>query len=138
MGETTVKPLLELGEVEQWDGRTFLARERKIREAALILAGQCIALLLFQLTRWQKAQERAIEQTRGWWRKKTGRNGSTERTILTVGNVSVTLNLPYVVERLGKPRKRKKSRNQGFCPLLRWLGMEQGSKEGKFLSCFQR
>ncbi len=47
--ETTVKPLLELGEVEQWDGRTFLARERKIREAALILAGQCIALLLFQL-----------------------------------------------------------------------------------------
>ncbi len=124
--ETTVKPLLELGEVEQWDGRTFRDRERKIREAALILAGQCIALLLFQLSQWQKAQERAIEQTRGWWRKKTGRNGSTERTILTVGNVSVTLNLVYVVERLGKPRKRKKSRNQGFCPLLRWLGMEQG------------
>ncbi len=124
--ETTVKPLLELGEIEQWDGRAFRDRERKIREAALILAGQCIVLLLFQLSQWQKAQERAIKQTQGWWRKKTGKNGSKNWEILTVGNVSVTLNLPYVVERSRKARKKKKPRNQGFCPFLRWLGMEKG------------
>ncbi len=42
-----------------------------------------------------------------------------------MGNVEVTLNLPYVVERLPKPRKRKKPPLQGFCPFLRWLGLEK-------------
>ena len=71
--ETTVKPLLELGEVEQWDGRAFRDRERKIREAALILAGQCIVLLLFQLSQWQKAQERAIKLPSGLVAQKNGK-----------------------------------------------------------------
>lgn len=35
------------------------------------------------------------------------------------------LNLPYVVERLPKPRKKKKPPLQGFCPFLRWLGLEK-------------
>jgi hypothetical protein len=51
------------------------------------------------------------------------------RSILTIGNVVVELFLPYVVERAdpAKIKKRqKKSRHQGFCPLLRWLGMEEG------------
>ncbi len=111
--------------MEQWDGRTLLQREEKIREAALILAGKCIAILLEKLANWQEAKERAVNQTKGWWRKKTGKNGAKKWTILTVGNVQVTLKLPYVVERLSQPRKRKKPRHQGFCPFLRWLGMEK-------------
>ena len=99
--------------MEQWDGKALKKREEKIREAALILAGKCIAVLLEKLANWQAAQERAVNQTKGWWRKKTGKNGSKKWTILTVGNVQVTLKLPYVVERLSQPRKRKKPRNQG-------------------------
>ncbi len=120
-----IAPFLELGKVEQWDGKALKKREEKIREAALILAGKCIAVLLEKLANCQAAQERAVNQTKGWWRKKTGRNGSKEWKILTVGNVQVTLKLPYVVERLSQPRKRKKPRNQGFCPFLRWLSLEK-------------
>ncbi len=120
-----LEPLLELGKVEQWDGRTLLQREEKIRAAALILAGKCIVLLLAKLSKWDEAQERAVTQTQGWWRKKTRKNGTKEWTILTVGNVKVTLKLPYVVERSSQQRKRKKPRNQGFCPFLRWLGLEE-------------
>ncbi len=111
--------------MEQWSGKKLKKREEKIREAALILAGKCIAILLEKLANWQAAKERAVNQTKGWWRKKSGRNGSKKWTILTVGNVQVTLKLPYVVERLSQPRKRKKPRNQGFCPFLRWLGLEK-------------
>ena len=123
--QTAIASLLELGKVEQWDGISLLHREEKIREAALILAGKCIAILLKKLANWQSAQERAVNQTLGWWRKKTGKNGSKEWEILTVGNVRVTLKLPYVVERSSQPRKRKKPRHQGFCPFLRWLGLEK-------------
>jgi len=42
-----------------------------------------------------------------------------------MGNVKITLNSPYVVERLAKPRKKKKPALQGFCPFLRWLGLEK-------------
>jgi len=63
--QRAVDPLLELGKVEQWDGRTLLNREEKIREAALILAGKCIAFLLKKLANWQAAQERAVNQTNG-------------------------------------------------------------------------
>ena len=88
-----------------------------------MLAGKCIAILLTQLAKWDEAQARAVTQTQGWWRKKTRKNGTKDWTILTVGNVKVTLKLPYVVERSSQPRKRKKPRNQGFCPFLRWLGL---------------
>ena len=123
--QRAVAPLLELGKVEQWDGRTLKKREEEIRDLALVLAGKCIAILLAQLAKWDKAQARAMNQTQGWWRKKTRKNGTKDWTILTVGNVKVTLKLPYVVERSSQPRKRKKPRNQGFCPFLRWLGLEK-------------
>ena len=58
--QRAVDPLLELGKVEQWDGRTLLNREEKIREAALILAGKCIVILLKKLANWQEAKERAV------------------------------------------------------------------------------
>jgi hypothetical protein len=118
-------PLLELGEVEEWDGRILLEREKKIRELALILAGKCIAKLLEKLSKCREAQEKALKETRGWWRKQTAKKGSKTWTILTVGNVKITLNLPYVVERKSSQENKKKTRNQGFCPFLRWLGLEK-------------
>ena len=123
--QSAIAPLLELGKIEDWDGTELKKREEKIRELVIILAGKCIAILLEKLSQYSEAQERAIEQTRGWWRKRTGKNGSRNWTILTMGNVEVTLKLPYVVERLPKPRKKKKPPLQGFCPFLRWLGLEQ-------------
>ncbi len=58
-----------------------------------------------------------------------------KRQIVTIGNVEVTLNLPYVLER--NPTNKQpnnsslneqkiKTSNQGFCPFLKWLGMSEG------------
>lgn len=47
--------------------------------------------------------------------------------MLCLGNVVVSLRLPYVVERSNKPQgKRRNLRGQGFCPFLRWLCIEEG------------
>ena len=125
--QETVIQLLDLNSnVSDWDGRTIRDKEQKIREASLILAGQCTALLLYNLSQLKSAQETAISQTLGWWRAKTRRHGKCWRQVLTMGNVTVSLNLPYVVERRQSPKGKRKSRQQGFCPFLRWLGMEEG------------
>ena len=123
---STVMQLLEIAEVEQWNGETLRQRELKIREAALILGGQCIALLIYQLSQLKEVQETALAQTKGWWRSSSQKHGTTPRQILTMGNVSLRLKLPYVVERRKKPQKKKTSRHQGFCPFLRWLALEKG------------
>ena len=123
--QSAIAPLLELGKIENWDGTELKKREEEIRKLVIILGGKCIAILLEKLSKYSEAQAKALEQTKGWWRKRTGKNGSREWKILTMGNVKVTLNLPYVVERLPKPRKKKKPPLQGFCPFLRWLGLEK-------------
>ena len=123
--QAAIAPLLELGKIEDWDGTELKKREEEIRKLVIILGGKCIAILLKKLSKYSEAKERAKEQTKGWWRKRTGKNGSREWTILTMGNVKVPLKLPYVVERLPKPRKKKKPPLQGFCPFLRWLGLEK-------------
>lgn len=64
--EQTITSALVLGDVEKWDGRTLKAREQQIRQAALILAGQCIALLLHNLAQFREAQTTAAKQTQGW------------------------------------------------------------------------
>ena len=112
--QRAIAPLLELGKVEQWSGRTLLQREEKIRDAALILAGKCIAILLEQLSQWDEALEFAGTQTKGWWRKKTKKNGTKDWTILTVGNVKLTLKLPYVVERSSQLTKKKSPASKVF------------------------
>ena len=125
--QETVLELLDLtSNISEWDGRTIRDKEDKIREAALILAGQCMALLLHNLSQLKSAQETAMEQTRQWWSSKSRRHGKCWRQVLTMGNVRVSLHLPYVVERRLKPKGKRKSRHQGFCPFLRWLGMEEG------------
>ncbi len=74
--QTAIAPLLEIGNIEEWDGRTLKEREEKIREIGLILVGKCIVILLEKLASSEEAQLKAIEQTKGWWRTKTKKNGT--------------------------------------------------------------
>ncbi len=120
-----VAPLFKLGKISEWNGIILKQRESEIREAALVLGGKCIAILLKKLASIPEVQSRAITQTQGWWRTKTRKNGSKEQKILTIGNVVINLKLPYVVERKTRKDYKKKPKGQGFCPFLRWVGLEK-------------
>ena len=61
--QDVVTKLLELNNVSEWDGRILKEREEKIREAALTLAGQCIAILLYNLSQSQSALDTAMART---------------------------------------------------------------------------
>jgi hypothetical protein len=121
-----VSQILEITAVENWDGTILLEKEQLLREAGLILVGECTGLLLQKLSEIAEAHKTAIEKTKQWWQPRSTLNGKTWRSITTTGNVTVALHLPYVVERNSQPQGKKKSKNQGFCPFLRWLGMEVG------------
>lgn len=121
-----ITELLKLNNVNEWSGTTIKEREEKIRETALVLAGQCVAILLDNLSKSKQASRTAINQTKGWWKTKTRKNGFKTWQILTLGNVIVKLKLPYVVERKTKKDSKRKLKGRGFCPWLRWLGMEFG------------
>ncbi len=56
-----VTKILELTNIPEWNRQTFKLREKEIRESALILAGECIALLLHKLS---KSQEFFTKQCR--------------------------------------------------------------------------
>ena len=92
----------------------------------MILAGQCIAILIYNLSRNTIAINTANNKTQLWRRAKTKNHGYKKRQILTIVNVELTLNIPYVVERDYKNNKSKNLPKQGFCPMLRWLNMEEG------------
>jgi hypothetical protein len=121
-----VTKILELTDVENWDGVKIKNKEEEIRDIALVLAGQCVAILLYNLSHSTLAINTANKKTQAWWRIKTKNHGYKNRQILTIGNVELSLKLPYVVERNNKNNKTSKTLNQGFCPFLRWLGMEEG------------
>lgn len=124
----TIASIMLLDGISQWDGRTVREREQKIRQAALTLAGQCIALLLHKLSESEEAQITATKQTQGWRHPRSKGNGRVKRQVLCLGNIAVCLRLPYVAERSKQPHaKRRKNRGQGFCPFLRWLCMEEGT-----------
>ena len=53
--QTVVKRILEISDIEKWDGKTFLEKEQRIREEALVLAGECICLLLHKLSKSKRA-----------------------------------------------------------------------------------
>jgi hypothetical protein len=81
--EVQVTKLLELTNISEWNGQVFKEREQKIRDAAIILAGQCIALFLYNLSQSQEALDTAITQTRSlvvsrntktWFKKKANIN----------------------------------------------------------------
>jgi hypothetical protein len=128
--ENDIAKALILGDYEEWDGRVLKQREQQIRLAALILAGQCIALLLHTLAQARKAHITAAQQTQGWRTPISTGHGKRCVKVLTLGNVVVSLRLPYVVERNPSPsssqaRKRKQLKGQGFYPFLRWLSMDE-------------
>lgn len=52
--------VLSLGKVDEWNGSKFREKEVDIRQGALVLAGQCIALLLSELS----SSAEAIEMSR--------------------------------------------------------------------------
>lgn len=111
-------------------GGHFFEREQQIRQVALVLAGQCIALLLHTLSQSSTAHTTAATQTQGWRLPTSTGNGQRQVKVLTVGNVLVSLWLPYVVERSpsssrSEGGKRQKTKGQGFYPFLRWLGMDE-------------
>ncbi len=119
--QLALAPLLKLGEISEWNGKILKQREEEIREAALILGGQCIAILLEKLASSQEACSRALTQTQGWWRTKTRKNGSFEQRILTIGNVIVNLKLPYVVERKTRKDYKKKPQGAGCASLFKMV-----------------
>ena len=128
---TRVAPLLEIGDAQTWEGSKFKAHETQIVWAALVLAGQCIALLLHRLACSADAQATATQRTQGLRRPGSQGHGNRPVTVLTIGNVAVRLTVAYVVT----PLRRKRSRRQGqrgiaretnFYPLLTWLGIEEG------------
>ena len=127
-----VTKILELTDVENWDGVNIKEKEEKIRNIALILAGQCIAILLYNLSHNTTAINTSNKKTQAWWRAKTKNHGYKTRQILTIGNVELNITLPYVVERNNKNSKISRAVNQGFCPFLRWLGMEEGITHAPF------
>lgn len=128
--QQTITSAMALEDVANWDGRTLKQREQEIRQAGLILAGECIALLLHNLSQSKEAQMTAAKKTQGWRLPSSTADGSRPVQITTVGNVIVPLRLPYIVERrrhqptkLGS--KRRKVKGQGFYPFLRWLSMDE-------------
>lgn len=126
----SVVPLLDVGEVNAWDGRQFKAREGHIVWAALVLAGQCIALLLHRLDGLAEAHATAAQRTQGRRSDRSQGQGWRTVTVLTIGNVAVRLKVPYVVT--GRRSQRAKRRGQrgggreaNFYPFLAWLGIEE-------------
>ncbi len=125
--EQTVALALELGDVSKWDGRILKEREQQIRQAALILAGQCIALLLHALAESREAQTTAAKLTKGWRLPTSSGDGKRRVQVLTLGNLIVSLWLPYVVERSPSQNqreagKRKKPNGLAILPLPKVAG----------------
>ena len=86
-----VTKILELTNIPEWNGQTFKLREKEIRESALILAGECIALLLHDLSKSQEFLHKTMQQTQGWWHNKTRKHGCKKRQILTGSNFKSTV-----------------------------------------------
>jgi hypothetical protein len=132
-----IQPLLEWGDIREWDGKKLQEREQEIRQTGLELAGQCIALVLKALSESPVAQQESHKRTepdRGFGSQ---RQGKKQVRVKTLGNVQVSLRVDYVLKRRSlniargkkkpvKPGQRGKEQGQGFYPLLRWLGMEEG------------
>jgi hypothetical protein len=128
---TSVTPLLEIGDAQMWDGSKFKTREAQIVWAALVLAGQCIALLLHRLACSAEAHATATQRTHGMRRNGSQGHGRRTVTVLTIGNVAVRFKVPYVVTRRSSKRARRKgqrgvARSANFYPFLAWLGIEEG------------
>ncbi|NEP53763.1 MAG: ISLre2 family transposase [Moorea sp. SIO3C2] len=122
---------LSIGDVGEWDGVQLHQREQSIRQASLVLAGQCIALLIHRLATNTQAHRAASERTKGMRHPGSEGVGRQEIRVTTVGNVGLKLRLAFVK---GASKKRRKGRRVGqrgkalqgsYYPFLEWLGMSE-------------
>jgi len=123
-----VRETLSIDNLEQWNGAVLMEREATIREAALVLAGQCIALLLSTLATHPETPAVSREQTQGLRTVGSQSKGRRRITITTVGNVSVPLTVAYVVRGAQAGLTGKRSHEWvtgGFYPVLDWLGLRE-------------
>lgn len=114
--------------LRQWDGAVLMAREKAIRDGAMVLAGQCIALLLSTLAEQSASLSVSRDKTQGIRSPKSQSKGRRQITITTLGNVSVPLSLSYVVRGTDKGIAGHRSHawiSGGFYPFLEWLGMSE-------------
>ena len=94
----------------------------------MVLAGQCIALLLSTLAEQSASPSVSRDKTQGIRSPKSQSKGRRQITITTLGNVSVPLSLSYVVRGTDKGIAGYRSHawiSGGFYPFLEWLGMSE-------------
>lgn len=125
--ETLMQTLLSTDEIAVWDGAMLLERERLIRDGALVLAGQCVALLISMLAEHSASAAVSRDKTQGIRSAKHHSKGRRQVMMTTLGNVSVPLKLSYVVMQ-GQAKGIAGRRSGewitgGFYPFLEWLGM---------------
>jgi len=127
----TVQPLLNVTSQSNWDGPKLLEREKAILKAGLVLVGQCIALLLFNLVNLSEVQQSARERTEHLRQPHSAGHGKRKVNILLVGGVMVSLWVEYVVARKARhavgrkrePGKHGTKQGRGFYPVLKLLGI---------------
>lgn len=112
------------------DARNANCASTRLRAAAALrLAGQCIALLLYLLSISKEANAQASQRT--WHLRHVGSQGDGKRPVKieTIGRIEVTLRLQYVVKRDSSVKQKKDqrgpARGQGFYPFLKWLGIQE-------------
>jgi len=128
-----VEPLVSVTPQSDWDGPKLLEREKAILKAGLVLVGQCIALLLFNLVSLPEVQQTARARTAHLRQSNSTGHGKRKVNILLIGGVVASLWVEYVIAR--KPRqspgrKRKCGKHgahqgQGFYPVLKLLGISE-------------
>lgn len=126
--EALVRSVLSLGELDKWNGSKLCETEAEIRQGALVLAGQCIALLLSKLSSSSQAITLSNEQTQGLRSRHSKGHGHRSLSITSLGNVTVRLRLPYVVQGPLQGIKGKLSHQWikgSFYPFLEWLGLTE-------------
>lgn len=123
-----MRNLLSIDCLEQWHGAVLMERESAIRDAALVLAGQCVALLLSTLAEQSAAASVCRDKTQGVRSAKSQSKGRRQITVTTLGNVAVPLHLSYVVRGSEQGIAGRRSHawmSSGFYPFLEWLGLSE-------------
>lgn len=131
---TTVKPLLDPTQEENWDGTKLKAKEWAILQAGLRLVGHCMAILVYQLVMTEGVKLAAHLRAQGSAGLNYVNQAFKEVTITLIGGVQVRVPALYKLSRnhnQGRGRRRKrgkrgKSRGQGFYPVLVLLGISEG------------
>lgn len=126
--ETLVRTILTLDELGSWNGSRLREIESEIRQGALALAGQCIALLVSKLSSSTEANAISQAQTQGLRRPGSKGHGFRNLSLTTVGNVTFRLRLPYVVQGSSTGIQGQLSHqwiSGGFYPFLQWLGLSE-------------